>query len=399
VISMIKTLLALSISVALGTSVFGQSSPAKEGQEQQPTSEPEAASVSLRELVDEGIQGATQWLLENQQKSGAWGSHHSPRPIEVLADIPGSHDAFRVATTGLAVTSLLDSPVRSDQIDNAIDHAIDHIMGNWNVRRVDGMEHYNVWTFGYLLEAIGKLLQVRPDHSQAGDLRQIGDALIEKLLRYQDLDGGWGYLSLAGVKTYKPSFTSMSFTTATILIGLHEAKKAGLEIPERMLSRALKQVDSCRTPLGSYTYGKLWNRSPARGINDAKGGACRTPLCDFALERFGHEVDDRKHITSLNNLLIKHARFQKLSLKRPIPHESWYAISGYFYLYGHAYAAYVLDELPLKERERLAPPLAEAVLHCRQPDGSFWDYPLYSYHKPYGTAFALIALTRLDEIE
>ena len=28
--------------------------------------------------------------------------------------------------------------------------------------------------------------------------------------------------------------------------------------------------------------------------------------------------------------------------KRPIPHESWYQISGYFYLYGHAYAAYSL---------------------------------------------------------
>ena len=39
--------------------------------------------------------------------------------------------------------------------------------------------------------------------------------------------------------------------------------------------------------------------------------------------------------------------------------------------------------------------LAEAVLACRQPDGSFWDYPLYSYHKPYGTAYALIALARV----
>jgi cytochrome b561 len=34
------------------------------------------------------------------------------------------------------------------------------------------------------------------------------------------------------------------------------------------------------------------------------------------------------------------------------------------------------------------------VLITRQPDGSLWDYPLYSYHKSYGTAHALIALTR-----
>jgi len=30
----------------------------------------------------------------------------------------------------------------------------------------------------------------------------------------------------------------------------------------------------------------------------------------------------------------------------------------------------------------------------QEQDGSWWDYPLYSYHKPYGTAFALMALTR-----
>ena len=100
-------------------------------------------------------------------------------------------------------------------------------------------------------------------------------------------------------------------------------------------------------------------------------------------------------MNSLDDLLIKHARFQKLSLKRPIPHESWYAISGYFYLYGHAYAAYVLEERSPEAQRRLWPELAEAVLHCRQPDGSFWDYPLYSYHKPHGTAMALIALSRV----
>ena len=82
-------------------------------------------------------------------------------------------------------------------------------------------------------------------------------------------------------------------------------------------------------------------------------------------------------------------------MRRPIPHESWYSISGYFYLYGHAYAAYVLESLPQEQQAPLWPALVDAVMHCRQPDGSFWDYPLYSYHKPYGTAFALIALSRV----
>jgi hypothetical protein len=91
---------------------------------------------------------------------------------------------------------------------------------------------------------------------------------------------------------------------------------------------------------------------------------------------------------------VRFPEYQKSGVRRPIPHESWYYISGYFYLYGHAYAAWALEKLPAPERARLAKLLVDAVLYCRDPDGSFWDYPLYSYHKPYGTAFALIALSR-----
>jgi hypothetical protein len=34
------------------------------------------------------------------------------------------------------------------------------------------------------------------------------------------------------------------------------------------------------------------------------------------------------------------------------------------------------------------------VLKARQPDGSFWDYPLYGYHKAYGTGYAVATLAR-----
>ena len=81
-------------------------------------------------------------------------------------------------------------------------------------------------------------------------------------------------------------------------------------------------------------------------------------------------------------------------MRRPIPHEAWYNISGYFYLFGFYYASLVLDEkLPDDEKRRLYPHLANGVLYCRQPDGSFWDYPLYDYHYHYGSAFALLALS------
>jgi hypothetical protein len=34
------------------------------------------------------------------------------------------------------------------------------------------------------------------------------------------------------------------------------------------------------------------------------------------------------------------------------------------------------------------------LLPKQEPDGSWWDFPLFSYHKPYGTAFVLMSLKR-----
>ena len=40
------------------------------------------------------------------------------------------------------------------------------------------------------------------------------------------------------------------------------------------------------------------------------------------------------------------------------------------------------------------PLLATLMLDRQEKDGSWWDYPLYDYHQPYGTAFALMSLHR-----
>jgi hypothetical protein len=117
-------------------------------------------------------------------------------------------------------------------------------------------------------------------------------------------------------------------------------------------------------------------------------------VCLLVLEMFGEKISKETYQKSLENLLVIGRDYQKAGVRRPIPHESWFHISGYFYLYGHAYAAYVLEKLDKAQQEKYWPLLVDAVEYCREPDGSFWDYPLYSYHKPYGTAFALIALAR-----
>ena len=38
--------------------------------------------------------------------------------------------------------------------------------------------------------------------------------------------------------------------------------------------------------------------------------------------------------------------------------------------------------------------LADLMLDRQEKDGSWWDYPLYDYHQPYGTGYALMTLQR-----
>ncbi len=69
-------------------------------------------------------------------------------------------------------------------------------------------------------------------------------------------------------------------------------------------------------------------------------------------------------------------------------------MAGYFYYYGHDYAALTIDQLDPAERPHFQEHLAYILLALQEKDGSWWDYPLYDYHQQYGTAFALSSLAR-----
>ena len=69
-------------------------------------------------------------------------------------------------------------------------------------------------------------------------------------------------------------------------------------------------------------------------------------------------------------------------------------MAGYFYYYGHFYAALCADELEPERARTHHARLAAILLPLQEKDGSWWDYPFYDYHQPYGTGFALIALAR-----
>jgi hypothetical protein len=69
-------------------------------------------------------------------------------------------------------------------------------------------------------------------------------------------------------------------------------------------------------------------------------------------------------------------------------------VAGYFFYYGHYYAALCMDELGPAAQKEYGRLLAKVLVPLQEKDGSWWDYPFYDYHQQYGTAFALMALHR-----
>jgi hypothetical protein len=213
------------------------------------------------------------------------------------------------------------------------------------------------------------------------------------LARYSFVGGGWSYYDfIAGTQT--PSDAAFSFTTATGLIALKEAESIGVKFPERLTKKAIASILRQQKPDFSYAYGEYLRMVPMHPINRPGGSLGRSQACNLALRLCGDKrITDDVLKTWLNRLFARNG-WLSVGRKRPIPHESFFFVAGYFYYYGHWYAAMCIDELPESERPYFREHLAHILLPLQEKDGSWWDYPFYNYHQQYGTAMAIMSLVR-----
>jgi hypothetical protein len=364
--------------------------PEKESADPSAVRPPRRPSTS--EAARAPVEKAIGHLLRSQRPDGSWGSGESARPIEVLADVPGSHHAFRVGATALCVLALSRSPFREAECREAARRGLDFLLERCRVRRPNGMELYNVWSFAYSLRAFAALLPEVEDAEKRERMKAACTRLVEALHLYQTPDGGWGYYDF-DVGSYRPSDSSMTFTTATVLVSLQAVERQGIAVPAPLLDRALRSLRRSRKEDGSYIYGPYAQYRPQVGYNDVKGSLGRTQSCNLALWLYGEKVTEDDLRAGIERF-FRHHHFIDIGRKRPRPHEAWYYTSGYYFYYGHFYAGLVIDVLPEADRARWRPALEKILLDRQEEDGSWWDFPLYGYHKPYGTAYAILTLVR-----
>lgn len=350
---------------------------------------PMPSADAIRQAVDRGVA----FLIQAQNDNGSWGAATQTKGLNIYAPLPGSHHAFRDATTALCVSALIEREGDYPELGPVITKAEEFLIRELpKLRRADEMAIYNVWGHAYSLTALARMHQ---RHQGQYEKQKVISELIEQqydmLNRYESVDGGWGYYDFR-VGTQKPSSDSISFVNAAVLVGMHDTKQLGFAPPEKIVNRALDATERQQKADYSYLYGEYLKNSPMHPVNRPGGSLGRSQACNLALHLWDRgNITDAAMIAWQNRLYARNG-WLDIGRKRPIPHESWFAVAGYFYYFGHYYAGRMLHLLPAENQAIFKPHLATLMIQKQDGDGSWWDYPLYSYHQPYGTAFALMTL-------
>ncbi len=344
------------------------------------------------------IQRGVDFLLKDQNADGSWGSPERTKDLNILAGI-GSHHAFRTAVTALCVAALIEVSAPPFKLADpsavlrAIERGEEFLLRELPlVRRDSPALIYNVWTHAYGISALVRMHGRLPrDARRRAQIEETIRGQFDRLKRYEAAEGGWGYLDFQ-TGTQRPDSYSCSFVNATVLVAFHEAKQIGLVPPEKLVKRGVQGIIDQRLPDFSYLYGYYLRYVPTMAINRPGGSLGRSQACNVALRMWGdRQITDQVLAEWLDRLIVKNG-WLDMGRKRPIPHESYFMVAGYFYYYGHYYATLCVDQLPAPRRPFYQDHLARILLSHQERDGSWWDYPLYNYHQQYGTAFALMSL-------
>jgi hypothetical protein len=359
------------------------------------TTNPADLPVPDRAAVVASIRRGVDFLLKSQKPDGSWGGPRRTKELNIYAPAPGAHLAFKAGASGLALTGLIDANDSRPEVQAAIDRAETWMVKNLpRLRRPNQTTTYNNWGHAYGLRALCAMARRAKDNpKRLAELRKLAQQQVDFLNRYEDVNGGWGYLDF-DFRTRKPSGSPTAFMTGTVLLAMHEARETlGVKLDDKTVRHAIASVLRQRTPDFCYVYSLEHWKAPRLTINEPAGSLGRTQTCNAALRVFGDKKITDDVLAECTERFLRMEPWLALGRKRPVPHESKYKIAGYFYYYGIFYFSESARLLPAARQTPLARRLAAIIVNRQEPDGSWWDYPLYEYHQPYGTGYALMALT------
>jgi hypothetical protein len=363
-----------------------QASLAEIGPRPLPVPQPEPAAI------ERAVRKGVDFLVGNQNRNGSWGSPALRGGIEIYTPIPGGFQAYQCAVTAMSISALIETGGDREDVRKAIERGESWLMSELpKLRRGSPDVLYNIWSHIYGIQALVRMHQRLPDAERRRQLAELIRGQIGFLIRYESVDKGWGYYDFR-TSSQRPGTDSTSFMTAAALVALREARDIGIEVPDKLVKGAVDSIHRQRNPDFSYLYGEYLKWNPRHPINRPGGSLGRSQACNVALRLWGDsKVTDKILKTWLDRLFARNG-WLDMGRKKPIPHESFFAVAGYFFYFGHYYAGLCIDQLPTEERPFYQDHLATLLVRLQSKDGSWWDFPLFNYHQQYGTAFALMTL-------
>jgi len=346
--------------------------------------------------LDASIRRGVDFLISHQNSNGSWGSARNTKDLNIYAPLPGAHQAYLAGASCLALSGLIDAADPRPEAAAAIGKAAAWTAAELpKLRRADPTTTYNVWGHAYALRAMSRLYQRETDPAKQAEWVRLAQGQVDLVNRYEDINGGWGYLDVFDeVTTRKPSGIPTAFTTATVLLAMEQARATmGVKLDDKLVKHSIAGINYQRAPDFSYTYSFTHRMRPRIDINRPAGSLSRSQACNAALRVFGDKaVTDAVLITWADRFLAREGFLSNVR-KRPVPHEGQFRIAGYFYYYGIYYFTESVRLLPKEAHPAYARRLATILLERQEKNGSWWDYPLYDYHQAYGTGYSLMALT------
>jgi len=346
------------------------------------------------EEAGRSVERAAQYLVDNQNEKGSWGSG-APESVLELGFARESYYAWPIASQGLAcmaLASLPDTPERR----RTLERAVRYLCTTRLPARGDDWDVDHVWSalYGFVatVELVADERFAAPEWQTL--VRERGRAFYDILVRYQADTGGWAYYDDPPfIRT--PTWAT-SFCTALVLPALLQAKASGfIDVEQRIIDRATRYVQACALPGGAYSYDRtaVTRLGGVEHINLIQGSLGRTQVCNWALRRAGdRKVTDDVLREGLEAFFDYHAFLDHVRT-RPIPHEGFYANAGYFYFFAHYYAAKVIAELPAEERESWHRRLRPHLTKTQWERGATSDFLKTTYMITASTSYLILSLS------
>ena len=213
--------------------------------------------------IDTAITRGVDFLVADQNKNGSWGGPTRTKGLNIYAPLPGAHHAFRAGASGLALSGLIDSGDARPEVAGR--HRPARRLDRRGAaeappRRPD--HHLQLWGHAYGLRAIDPPRPAREDRpAQKAELEAPRPAAGRPA---QPLRGRQRRLGiprrLRRLHHRKPSGIPTSFTTATVLLAMDEARETHGREARRQDRQPLARLD--QPPAHAGLLLRLFPRPP-----------------------------------------------------------------------------------------------------------------------------------------